>query len=273
MADNVRVTVTAQFETLIEEAAERPFTGWDFSWLTGRMTVHPLPWDYTTLLTERARHAPDLLDLGTGGGERLAELAYRPPMTVATESWPPNVPVAAARLRPLGVHVIHNEGAPDNVDQVADERRGALPLRDNAFHLVASRHTAYVPGDLARILVPGGRFLTQQVGYGLAPAFHRLLDLPEPPPPPRRYTFSFAAEQLAMAGLRVIGGDESVQRYEFADVGALVWFLNAVAPWTVPGFTVTAFLPRLEWLHEQLSGCGPISVGHGSFWVEAQRPG
>jgi cyclopropane fatty-acyl-phospholipid synthase-like methyltransferase len=66
----------------------------------------PLPWDYTATVLEHARRSPDLLDLGTGGGEWLAALPYRPARTVATEAWPPNVSVARGRLKPLGTEVV-----------------------------------------------------------------------------------------------------------------------------------------------------------------------
>lgn len=49
-------------------------------------------------------------------------------MTVATEAWPPNVPIAAARLRPLGIPVVQDEGAPDNTDSDRTQRgRAAVP--------------------------------------------------------------------------------------------------------------------------------------------------
>ena len=50
--------------------------------------------------------------MGTGGGEGLSLFPDRAPCTVAAEAWPPNVPVAGRRLRPLGITVIQNEAAP-----------------------------------------------------------------------------------------------------------------------------------------------------------------
>jgi hypothetical protein len=60
--------------------------------------------------------------MGTGGGERLSRLAPRPRPTVATEAWPPNVPVAAGRLHPIGVAVVQDEGAPDNMAEDGADR-------------------------------------------------------------------------------------------------------------------------------------------------------
>ena len=55
--------------------------------------------------------------------------AHRLLCTVATESWPPNVAVAAGRLEPLGIAVVQDEGAIHNADQVNREPRGHLAFR------------------------------------------------------------------------------------------------------------------------------------------------
>ena len=73
-------------DTLLLEVERQPFEGWNFDWLAGRLDSDPLPWNYTAAVLERALGSPDLLDLGTGGGEWLASLAYRPALTVATEA-------------------------------------------------------------------------------------------------------------------------------------------------------------------------------------------
>ena len=48
-----------------------PFTGWDFSHLDGRMLEDQAPWSYSTRAAELMRQAASVIDLGTGGGERL----------------------------------------------------------------------------------------------------------------------------------------------------------------------------------------------------------
>src|SRR5712692_1038697 len=98
------------FDSLLAEAQAQPFIGWDFSWVAKRIITQPLPWNYPSLVAKRAHESPDLLDLDTGGGELLAGLAYRPQRTIATESYPPNVSVAARRLHPMNVQVVKVEG-------------------------------------------------------------------------------------------------------------------------------------------------------------------
>src|SRR5215212_7366877 len=158
---------------LLDEAERQPFAGWDFSWLAGRVRVERLPWDFDARVAAAARRSPDLLDMGTGGGERLSRLPVLPARTVATGGWPPNVPIAARRLRPLGIPVVHVDGAPDNVaqEQPGQDRQpagvlcGRLPFRDQSFRLVTNRHESFVASEVARILVPGGCFVTQQIAF------------------------------------------------------------------------------------------------------------
>lgn len=106
----------SRLEELLAEAAAQPFSGWDFSWLGDRLITEGPGWDFEATVERYARATPDLLDMGTGGGEWLAGLTYRPSRTVATEGWPPNVAVAQRRLAPLGIEVFDAGGGPDNVD-------------------------------------------------------------------------------------------------------------------------------------------------------------
>jgi hypothetical protein len=116
------------FDETVRAAHETPVEGWDFGVFAGRYEEDDPPWDYRRLVRAHLDGAGSLLDLGTGGGELLAELAPLPEHTVATEGHPPNVPIARRRLGPLGVEVVEVEEG------------GRLPLPDAAFDLVIDRH-------------------------------------------------------------------------------------------------------------------------------------
>jgi SAM-dependent methyltransferase len=229
------------------------------------MQIDPLPWNFDEIVAAHAGRSSSLLDLGTGGGEWLAGLTHRPNRTVATESWPPNVAVAEARLLPLGIEVVQTEAARDNVDQSDSEPSGALPFPAHSFELVVSRHEAYVPREVARLLTPGGHFLTEQAGAGNDDDFFRVLGL-EPLSQEPRWTLGFAAGQLEDAGLRVDESGEAEQTITFADVGAMVWYLKAI-PWAVPEFSADFFRDCLEELHER----EPIAVRQQRFWLKANQ--
>ncbi len=258
------------FDALLAEAAAAPTSGWDFSWLGARLRTRPLPWDYDAVVRERARSSPDLLDLGTGGGERLARLTDRSARTVATEAWAPNVPIASARLRPLGVAVVQVAGAPDNVDQVPNERRGPLPFRDGTFHLVAARHEAFVAGEVARILAPGGAFVTQQVGTGSYDDLHRALGLTLPVQHGRAWELPLAEAQVRGAGLELVRSDAAADVMAFADIGALAWYLRMVS-WAIPGFSPARHRRQLRALHTRMQTKGPLLVRQPRFWLEARK--
>ena len=254
---------------LLEEAESHAVQGWSFTWLGERMHVEPLPWDFRALVSRHADASPDLLDLDTGGGEWLAALPGRPARTVATESWPPNVDLAGARLRPLGVTVVRTAAAPDNVDRRSGDAPHGLPFPSESYALVSCRHSSFVAGEVARVLVSGGVFVSQQVG-GSYDDFHGALGLASPPKPARPWSLDLAKDQLEAGGLRIEDGAEAVEVASFADVGALAWYLRAV-PWTVRGFSIGRYRPQLERLHDRIANGGPLTIGLPAFWVQARK--
>jgi SAM-dependent methyltransferase len=256
-------------DRLLVEAEARPVTGWDFSWLGERMSSTRPPWSFAEIVASHARQSPDLLDMETGGGEWLAALSHRPPRTVASEAWPPNVDVAGARLRPLGVTVVWDEGAPDNVDQHADEKRGRLPFPAESFALISNRHGAFVASEIARVLVPGGIFLTEQVG-GDYNDFYDMLALSRPEQSARLWGLRLAEEQLVAVGLRIIDSGEDEKLTSFADIGAFAWYLKAI-PWVVEGFAIETHRPQLEQLYERIENTGPITVRQPAFWLKGAK--
>lgn len=260
--------MTDDFDALLAEALATPTEGWDLTRYGDRLTSTRPPWDYWAMVAELSAGVAAMLDMGTGGGELLAALGGpRPPLTVATESWAPNVSVAARRLRPLGIAVVHAEGAPDNDAQSPDERCGRLPFRDGAFGLVVSRHEAFHALQVARVLAPGGTFLTQQVGWSYDD-LHELVGAAWPGP--SRVTRGLLEGQARDAGLWVEAGGEAEVAQVFADVGALAWYLRQI-PWAVAGFDVRRDAARLRAVHERISATGPASVRMRQFWFRAVR--
>lgn len=264
--------MAADFDALVAEALAAPTEGWNFARFGTRMhSTHP-SWRYWDLVAEPAASAPSMLDLGTGGGEQLAgfceRVGARPRLTVATESWPSNVPLAARRLAPLGIQVVHVEGAPDNDEQAPDELRGRLPFRDGAFALVIDRHEAFNAREVARVLAPDGVFVTQQMGSDYRD-LHDLLDEPWTPAAP--VDRGLIARQVTAAGLTVEGSGEAELVQRFADVGVLGWYLRQV-PWAVPTVDVQRDPERLRAAHERILADGPARARQLQFWLRAVRP-
>ncbi|WP_017584867.1 class I SAM-dependent methyltransferase [Nocardiopsis ganjiahuensis] len=248
------------FDRLIDEAAAEPTEGWDFSWFEGRATEQRPSWGYQRLMGGRMARATAALDIQTGGGEVLAGIPVHPPLTVATEGWPPNVVKATRLLHPKGVAV------------VADPDEPPLPFADAAFDLVVCRHPVTVWWDeIARVLAPGGTYLAQHVGpssvfelveYFLGPQPEEVHDSRHP---------DHDRAGAEAAGLEIVDLRSERLRMEFADIGAVVYFLRKVV-WMVPGFTVDQYRDRLRELHEQIGEKGPFVAHSARHLIEARRP-
>ncbi|HTT86553.1 MAG TPA: class I SAM-dependent methyltransferase [Acidimicrobiales bacterium] len=245
---------------LIGEAQAAPIEGWDFSWLEGRATEERPSWGYSRLLAERANDVSSLLDLQTGGGELLGQLPRLPPLTVATEGWEPNVRRASERLRPRRAWVV-----------VARDDRPTLPFGSGTFDLVVSRHPVVTWWDeVARVLRPGGCYLSQQVGPHSMREVAEFFMGPRPDTSPRRA--ELAREKATTAGLRVDDLRMERLRATFADVGAVVYFLRLVI-WTVPDFSVEKYRHRLTAMHREITANGPFVAHATRFLIEATKPG
>lgn len=233
-----------------------PFTGWDFSHLAGRWHEEHPSWSYDEMARALLRASSAALDLGTGGGERLAAMADAfPARVVATEGYAPNVEVARGRLAPLGIEVVGSGSGTD------------LPFPDGSFDLVLDRHTAFDAAEVARLLRPGGTFLTQQVdGRNLADLIARFGARPQF----LDITLDRLSDQLRQAGLSIEDAREHRLATRFDDVGALVYYLRAV-PWTVPGFSVAKYGRELLALQAQLDSGMPLSFASRRFLIRATR--
>jgi SAM-dependent methyltransferase len=253
-------TGTGTFEELVAEAEAAPVEGWDFSWLDGRATEQRPSWGYQRLMAARLATAHAALDIQTGGGEVLAGADRLPPTMAATESWPPNLAKATRLLRPRGVVV------------VADPDEPPLPFADAAFDLVTSRHPVRTHwSEIARVLEPGGSYLSQQVGPRSVFEVSEYFLGPQPEAARSARHPDQARSAAAEAGLEVLDLRYEELRTEFYDIGAVIYFLRKVI-WIVPGFTVDAHRDRLRILHERIEAEGPFRATTTRYLIEARKP-
>jgi SAM-dependent methyltransferase len=248
---------TANFDRLVTEAEAQDFSGWDFSYLSGRCIENGPTWDYRQKVLEKLAGINTMLDMGTGGGEFLASLQPLPKHTYATEGYAPNIPIARARLEPLCVQVL---------DVLSDED---LPFEDDFFDLVLNRHESFSAQELWRILKPGGRFLTQQVGGKDCIRLNELLQ--ENPMHP----FPDWVPQKVIGRLQTRGFEISEQQEEnpemiFLDIGAVVYFLKAIS-WQIEGFSVAGYRERLLAVDKLIHEEGGLVVHSHRFYIEARK--
>jgi len=237
--------------------AAAPFAGWDFGYLSTRVTEAEPPWDYLALAREAVGASHDILDVATGGGEVLSTLGPFPGRVRATEGYVPNLAVARGRLEPLGVAVFQANTA------------SGMPFEDGSFDLVLNRHGGFRPEEMCRVLKPGGVFLSQQVGgdnlADLAPDFGAPQMWPD-------NTLDRIAERFGGLGCAVTRAEEWRGPVTFLDVGAIVYFLSAV-PWVVEVFDVTRHLAALEALERRRAAGRPLQFTSSRFLIEARKAG
>jgi SAM-dependent methyltransferase len=149
--------------------------------------------------------------------------------------------------------------------------RSPFPFRDEAFDLVVSRHPTTTRWDeIARVLVPGGTYLSQDVGAGSMRELTDAVMGPQPVSPvrdPRR-----AVARAEAAGLAVVDLQRESLAAEFFDIAAVVHFLRKV-PWIVPGFTVDRYGRTLAALHARIVAEGSFAATSERFLIEARRRG
>ncbi len=199
-----------------------------------------------------------MLDQDTGGGEVLSSLSPFPLNTWATESYPPNIPVAKNRLEPLGVKVI------------SDYTDSSIPLPDSSLDLILNRHGGYSEPELIRLLKPGGIFLTQQVGGQNCIRLNELLqDKVE-------FMYSYWTKDLITnrlqdAGFSLLTIEEEFPILEFFDVGAVVFYLRIVS-WQIADFSADKYHDKLFSIHQGILENGSLKVREHRILVEACKP-
>jgi SAM-dependent methyltransferase len=151
------------------------------------------------------------------------------------------------------------------VKAVALTDRDPMPFADGEFDLVLNRHSGFNAAEVARVLAPGGTFLTQQIhglwAQDLLAAFGATPQWPEA-------TLSNSMLKLETAALTVVQAEEWSGQLAFSDVGAVVYYLRAV-PWLVPGFSVESHLGYLLELQRRLDSGQRLAFGAHKYLIEA----
>jgi SAM-dependent methyltransferase len=179
-------------------------------------------------------------------------------VTWATEGYPPNIEVARRRLEPLGVRVA-----------AVGEDASGLPFDDQTFDLVIDRHEGYRAREMYRVLKPGGRLITQQVGGENCMGINRALQ-EIPAAPYQFWTLAYELDRLKEVGFAVEEAREAFPSLAFYDIGALVFYLKIVI-WQVEDFTVERYQDKLYQIHESIKRDGAFVVSEHRTLIRAVR--
>jgi SAM-dependent methyltransferase len=247
------------FDQLVEEALEKSFSGWDFSYLNERMVSEPLPWSYENILRSKFIGSASMLDMGTGGGELLASLQPLPLFSIASEGYKPNVSIARDRLRPLGCSVV-----------MVQPEEELLPFGNNAFDLIVNRHESFSATELFRLLKNGGYFISQQVGGRDNFELNEFLQ-EEASSIYASWNLKAAQSQLQEVGFELLESQEAFPKTIFKDIGAVVFYLKVIA-WQIEDFSVERYYHRLYEMHQVIQQQGQFTAHSHRFFIYAQKP-
>lgn len=257
----------ALYDYLVAEY-NHPFVWEDWSYLDGRKVdlFTERPWNYVDSVVEAMKSARSVLDMRTGDGEKFAAFIQQqshPMQLYATEGYAPGLVQARQRLEPLGVTIY----------EVRDEQ---LPIADNQVDLVINRQGSYDPHEVWRVLKPGHRFITQQVGDRANVRLHELLNTPKvlsfyPGTEQKRvWNLACAVHELQEAGWQIAEQHESFAPSRFYDVGAVVYYLKAIS-WEVPDFSVEKYFDQLVEIRRLIQREGYLDVSFHTFFIVAQK--
>ncbi|GHO79077.1 methyltransferase [Ktedonobacter sp. SOSP1-85] len=257
----------ALYDYLVSEYNHH-FDYWDWSYLDGRrvdVSTQPKAWDYIRAVQTAMQQTQSILDMRTGGGEKFAELLkqYPIPHAYATEGYAPNLAMAHRLLDPLGATVY----------AVDDE---TLPFADNMLELIINRHGSYDPREVLRVLKPGQRFITQQVGDQANVLIHELLGRQkellsyEGTPHKPAWNLEYATHELRAHGWQIIEQHEHFHITRFLDLGAFVYYLKAI-PWEVPNFSINAYFDKLVEIQRIFERDGMLDIPFHTFFIVARK--
>ena len=211
---DVRTYSVDELQTIADEIGTR--SGWDFS----RMHTErePVPWDYPDVVARYLTPTDTVLDVGTGGGERLLGLANRFRKGVGIDPDPDMVRVAQANAaRAATTHVTFQQAGAEDLTSFPRE----------TFDVVLTRHAPASAPGLHRVTNAGGYFVYQGVGArnmeNIRLAFHT-----------GSATQVDKGQRALLSGLResgwtIVAQGEYNVRYLVRDLPSLLFWFSAIA--------------------------------------------
>lgn len=125
--------------------------GWDFSNL--RCASEGEKWDFYQEVTQQCKNTDILLDIGTGGGEKLLSIADAALLLVGIDNSSKMIKAAKSNLDSSSV--VNVRFMQMDAEQIM--------FPDQFFNVVSCRQAPFHAPEAARVLRDGGVFLTQQV--------------------------------------------------------------------------------------------------------------
>jgi len=192
-----------EFKELVSRNKKR--SGWNFS---SMRTISYPKWDYLEIVKDYLKVTDKVLDIGTGGGERFTELSkhFRKGVGIDID------------LEMIKENSAKYSAIPNLQFVILDESLKGL---DNDFNVILNRHAPFNLKSIKNHLVPGGLFITQQVGEKNMLNVMKILNTPISLPP-------IDEVMISSNNMKTIRIEKYDIKYVVRDVESLIFWLAAL---------------------------------------------
>lgn len=247
----------------IKDLAERTrkWRGWDAT--AARTRRAPVPRDFLEVASQTMGGKDVVLDMGCGNGRIMAALAKGFMRGIGIDISKEKVDDARLSLpMKLRMRVHFTRGSSH-----------AVPAPDKAFSVVLNREAPLFPEEVDRALLPGGLFVTQQVGKHDMRAIYRAFDEARGPitEPPEELSLPHTLDLLQSFGFRIIEQEKYDVPFVFSDAASLLYWLQRIP--VPPDFDIEQDADTvLEILDRLGTPQGIVSNEHRELLI-MQKPG
>jgi ubiquinone/menaquinone biosynthesis C-methylase UbiE len=145
----MRKNESINYELLYNQVGK--LIGWDFSNL--KVDSFGKKWDFYEEVVKRSKKTDVLLDIGTGGGEKVLRIASSVFFLIGIDKSPEMIKTANKNLAKTYLNNVR-------FFQM-DAKKIIFP--DRFFNITSCRQAMFFPEELSRVLCDNGVFITQQV--------------------------------------------------------------------------------------------------------------
>jgi ubiquinone/menaquinone biosynthesis C-methylase UbiE len=232
--------------------------GWDFPQI--KFSSEGPRINYRRVVESYLDRNQKLLDIGTGGGEKFLKFAPKVKEAIGIDVDPKMIETARENLR--------KSGLPNVKFEVCDSEK--LKFGNREFDVVIDRQAPFNPKEVARVLKPGGVFITQQVSEGDKLNFKKIFQRGDsygikPGTLENRYL-----RELQEAGMKIIE-EKTANTIEYYRSMDDVIFLLANTP-IVPDFDFEREQDKLKQIEERFTTEKGIKMNAERFLIVAKKP-
>ena len=236
--------------------------GWDFGKIDKRKKVIGKRWVFLEVVKGYVTDKTFLLDIGTGGGEKLLEVAKIARKTYGIDNQQSMIDAANKNLAEMKMR---------NVEfKLADAKN--LPFPQGYFDVVMCRHAPFYAQQVYRVMKSKGIFLTQQVYsekdainikrvFGRGQGFGREREAN----PIRRYI-----RELKAAGFEILRRDTYNATEYYADMADLIFLLRNTP--MIPDFDIDKDRKCLEEIESKYTRDDGIKTNSARYLIVCKKP-